>query len=177
MGDALNNLIKESSEAMERFMKDIMLRYGLTLSDVRIIKYPHPDNKEWVVDMKNQVVRIERVMTVHEMQPKITVREIEVPVEDELFKKIVEVDKPKFAWKKGAKDSWYVPYNSLYNIVEIEYREGRAFGSWKVDVIGVMSENFSGFGIGDVDAVKKLAETKVFEALGKINDIIKRSNG
>lgn len=166
---------EESDKTFGDLLKDVMRQNGLTLTDIRIVKYEHPENKEVVVDLKNRVIRMQRELKVENMRPSLVITALEQPIEDELFKKLVEIDKPKFDWKKGSGDSWYVPYNSMYNIVEIEYKEGRAFSDWKIDVIGVMSENISGFDLKDVDAVKKLAETKVFEAVGKINDIIKRS--
>jgi hypothetical protein len=161
---------------MEEAVKFKMLKYSLSLKDVRIIKF-EMENKEVLVDLKNNMILLERHFRkgVTPEKDTWTIIDKEKPMPATFYKQIVRIDKPDFPWEKIGENHWVVKFNNDYNIVEISFDEGGHTSWWKINITGVSSTNHGGFRISEFEAVKKLAEGKVRDAVRQINDIIKRS--
>lgn len=171
------DLFDEADKIWQQNVKDEMLNRGLNIKDVKTVLSTESENMSFLVDLKNNLVILERTFEMKDLQVSIVMKRVERKIEPKFYKNIIKIEKPRLVWQKYDNRSWFVSFNSEYNIVEISHSADVHPKGWKIDIIGVSSENFNEFDLGleDLEAVKKLAEAKTFEAVEKIVDIINRS--
>lgn len=179
-------IVSDIARKTENVLKAEMISRHLTVEDVKMVSLNDEDDTDLFIDMKNRKVFLRRTLTKNPfkfhtsaaiesgIELKLQVVNEEIP--QMIFQRLIAVDDVKFRWnyKAGSKGYFHIPYDQENGIdlVKVTWKRDDV---WSIEVVGVMKEHISGYGLESVNEVLKIAEDKVYQTMDRIQDIIKRS--
>lgn len=177
--DEFKRMVAVQTEAV---LKTQMIGQHLTLADMRVIRLEDKNETELFVNLRDKRVFLKRWFEYNltpekivDLKNKVTfhIELVDEEMNDELYKSLVAFDSPKLRWVwDNMKHIYKIPFNDKHDIARVTWKRDDV---WTIEVVGVMKEYIAGFKLEDVEAVLKLAETKITQTITSVSGILQRS--
>ena len=166
----------------ENVLKAEMISRHLSVADVKMICMNDENLTDLFIDMKRQRIFLKRSLITNPFKfeskfqsgMELSLEVVDEPVPEVLFRNLIAVSDVKFTWvyAEGSRGYYYIPFNETHDLVRVVWKRDNV---WSIEVVGVMKEHIGGYGLEDVNAVLKIAESRVYETIDNIQEVIKRS--
>mgnify|MGYP001392521251 CR=1 FL=1 len=177
--EAFQSKVQYQTEAV---LKTEMLSQRLTLEHMRILRLNDENETECYINLRDNKIFLRRWFEYNNKPEEIQdvknmicfkLESVDEHIKPELYKALVAVDSPKLEWKwDDMKHHYKIPFNAEHDLARVTWKRDNV---WTIEVVGVLKEYVEGFSLEDIEAVLKLAETKINQTVDKVKAILKKS--